>query len=49
LISEDFCTVGYVLMTGMKAPRLKICQQLLLRRENKGEAFFKIIVTADEM
>jgi len=36
-------------MTGMKALRLKICQQLPLYRENKDEAFFQIIVTADEM
>ena len=41
--------VPYVLMTGMKAQRLKICQQLLLCCENKDEAFFQIIVTADEM
>jgi hypothetical protein len=40
--------VPYALMMGMKAQRLKICQQLLLCHENK-DAFFKIIVTADEM
>jgi hypothetical protein len=41
--------VPFVLMPGMKAQKLKICQQLLLCCENKDEAFLQIIVTADEM
>jgi hypothetical protein len=36
-------------MAGMKAQRLKICQQLQLCHENKDEAFFQIIMIADEM
>jgi hypothetical protein len=36
-------------MTGRKAQRLEICQQLLLCFENKDEAFFQTIVTAYEM
>jgi hypothetical protein len=45
-MSEDFCTMGS-LCAHDRDESFKICQQLCC--ENKDDAFFQIIVTADEM